>query len=99
MNIAMVGAGNVATALAAGWLKAGHTVVLGVRDPQSEKTKKAVEQLPGISLLSITDAVAQQDIIVIATPPDAIHDLIPQLGNVEEKIIIDTTNAFRTQPE
>jgi predicted dinucleotide-binding enzyme len=33
MQLGIIGAGNVGKALAAGWLKAGHSVIFGVRDP------------------------------------------------------------------
>lgn len=99
MNITIIGSGNVGTALASGFHKAGHTVVFGVRDPQSDKAKKAVEEVNDLSLLSIEDAAAQSEVLVIATPPQDVLDLIPQLGTVTEKIIVDTTNAVRTRPD
>ena len=33
MNIAIIGKGNVGTALAAGLIAAGHRVIFGVRNP------------------------------------------------------------------
>lgn len=76
MTVAVVGAGNVGTALAAGWHKAGHHVSFGVRDPQSDKTKKATTEVSDLSL-RIEDAIATNEIIVISTPPEAVHDLVP----------------------
>jgi hypothetical protein len=99
MHIAIIGSGNVGTALALGLHKAGHNVVFGVRDPQSGKARKAAEEMSDLPLLSIEEAAAQNEILVITTPPQAVHDLIPQLGDVENKIIIDSTNAVRTRPD
>jgi predicted dinucleotide-binding enzyme len=99
MNIAVIGSGNVGSALGKGWLSTGHHVVFGVRDPDSPKAKKALELIPDAEIKSIEDAARNADVIVITTPPEAVLQLIPQLGNVSEKVIIDTTNAIRVRPE
>src|SRR5438552_1552214 len=41
MRIAIIGAGNVGGGLGTGLAQAGHEVVFGVRDPDSEKTRAA----------------------------------------------------------
>jgi predicted dinucleotide-binding enzyme len=84
-KIAIIGAGNVGSALGKGWLNAGHEVVFGVRDPLSAKT--------------ITEASINAEIVVITTPPEAVIELIPHLGDLTNKIVIDTTNSVRTRPE
>jgi hypothetical protein len=98
MNIAIIGAGNVGSALGAGFSKAGYTVSFGVRDAQSPKAAKAVN-IAGAKILSIEEASKQAEVIVISTPPEAALTLIPQLGDIKNKTIIDTTNAVRTRPE
>ncbi len=98
MKIAIIGAGNVGTALGSGWLKANHTVTFGVRDPYSAKVQKALYQIPNAQIATITEASEHANVIVIATPPDAILELIPQLGDVTGKVIIDTTNSIRAKP-
>jgi hypothetical protein len=98
MNIAIIGAGNVGSALAAGFSKAGHSVSFGVRDASSPKAAKA-SGVAGTKILSIGAACSKADVIVISTPPDAVVSLAPQLGDVKNKTIIDTTNSVRTRPE
>jgi predicted dinucleotide-binding enzyme len=98
-TIAIIGAGNVGSALAKGWLKAGHHVVFGVRDPQSAKTKKAMSLIPGAKTQAINEASKNADVVVITTPPEAVLELIPLLGDLTNKVIIDTTNSVRTRPE
>ncbi len=98
-TIAIIGAGNVGSALGKGWLKAGHNVVFGVRDPQSAKTKKAMSLIPGAKTLAISDAAKHANVLVITTPPEAVLELIPFLGDLTNKVIIDTTNSVRTRPE
>jgi len=98
-KIAIIGAGNVGSALGKGWLSSGHQVVFGVRDPQSSKTQKALTIIPGAKVLSITDATKIADVIVITTPPEAILELLQHLGDITGKVVIDTTNSVRTRPE
>lgn len=45
MKIAIIGSGNVGTALGLGWMKAGHEVIFGVRNPSSTKSQKALEKM------------------------------------------------------
>jgi hypothetical protein len=99
MNIAIIGSGNVGSALGKGWIKAGHQVVFGVRNPSSPKVQKALELIPNANVKTIGDASKEAEVIVITTPPDAVIELIPQLGNVSNKIIIDTSNSIRSRPE
>jgi hypothetical protein len=98
MNIAIIGAGNVGSALAAGFIKAGHTVSFGVRDVNSQKAQKALN-VEGANILSIEEACKKSEVIVISTPPDVVVALVSQLGDLKNKIIIDTTNSVRTRPE
>lgn len=99
MNISIIGAGNLGTALGTGLSRNGHNVVYGVRDPGSDKSAKAAGDLGIPPFFTIPDAIVQSNVIVIATPPNAVHELIPQLAGVENKVIIDTTNGFRMRPE
>ncbi len=97
-KIAIIGAGNVGSTLGKGWLKAGHEVVFGVRDPHSSKTQKALALIAGAKTSTVQEAAKNAEVIVITTPPEAVLELIPQLGDVSDKVIIDTTNSVRTRP-
>lgn len=98
-KIAIIGAGNVGSALGKSWLRAGYDVVFGVRDPHSFKTQKALAIIPEAKVHSIADATKNVDVIVITTPPEAILELLPPLGDITNKVVIDTTNSVRTRPE
>jgi 8-hydroxy-5-deazaflavin:NADPH oxidoreductase len=99
MKIAIIGSGNVGSALGKGWLASGHEVIFGVRNPDSLKSKKALELIPDAVIKTVADAAENAEVIVITTPPDAVLELIPQLGNISDKTIIDTTNSIRSKPE
>ena len=98
MNIAIIGTGNVGGALATNWSKKGHTINLGVNDVNNFKGKDLLKN-ENTNVLTIKDAVAISEIILIATPPTAIFEIIEQMGDVSEKIIIDATNAVFKKPE
>lgn len=99
MKISIIGSGNVGSALAHGLLKANHNVSFGVRDASSAKSEKANALLNNAKLQSIEEACKSAEIIIITTPPEAVLQLIPQLGDVTGKVIIDATNSVRVRPE
>lgn len=99
MKIAIIGSGNVGSALGKGWLKAGHEVVFGVRNPQSPKTQKTLAFIPDAKVNTVLEASKNAEVIVITTPPEAALELISDLGDLSKKVIIDATNSIRTRPE
>jgi predicted dinucleotide-binding enzyme len=98
MNIAIIGTGNVGGALATSWAKAGHTIFLGVQNTEQFKGMDLLHN-PNTKAVSVTEAIAQAETILIATPPTAIFDIIEQSGNLSGKYCIDATNAVRQKPE
>lgn len=99
MNIAIIGAGNVGGALAKAFHKAGHKIFIGSRESLSDKTKKLVEENPEFKILSIDKALEESDVIVIAATPDSVHSIAKSLGDVSNKVIIDTMNSVFKKPE
>ncbi len=98
MEIAIIGTGNVGGALATQWSKKGHHIYLGVQNPDNFKGKELLKNA-NTHLFSIKEAAAQAAVILIATPPTAIFEIIEQLGDVSNKIMIDATNAVMKNPE
>ncbi len=98
MKIAIIGSGNVGGALAQGWAKAGHQIVFGVRNKDEFKGSRLGDQ-KNISADTIANASKQAEIIVIAAVPQAVHSIAEALGDVSNKIIIDTMNSVRVKPE
>ncbi len=99
MTIAILGSGNVGSALASGLMKAGHSVCFGVRDVNSAKSITAGTRAAGVPLLTVSEACRDAEVIIVTTPPEAVAALVPQLGEVQGKVIIDATNSVRTRPE
>ena len=98
MNIAIIGTGNVGGALATGWAKAGHTIHLGVQDVNQFKGKNLLNN-PNTHVHSIADAVANSEVVLIATPPTAIFSIMEHMGDVSGKTLIDATNSVRQAPD
>lgn len=91
MNIAIIGTGNVGSALAEKWSKAGHRIYLGVRDQGNFKGNHLLS-LPEITVCSISAAVSHSSVILLATPaPETIH-VVKNLGDTTGKTIIDAMN-------
>lgn len=98
MNIAIIGTGNVGSALAKGFAKAGHQVMLGVRNKNEFKGSGLAGE-KNISVHTISDAVSSSDVILIAAVPQAVKDIATQLGDVSDKVIIDAMNSVRVKPD
>lgn len=98
MKIAIIGTGNVGSALAKGFAKAGHQVMLGVRNKNEFKGSGLAGE-KNISVHTISDAVSSSDVILIAAVPQAVKDIATQLGDVGNKVIIDAMNSVRVKPE
>lgn len=98
MKIAIIGSGNVGGALAQQWIKAGHAVLIGAKFPLSEKNIQLATKIGENRFTTVQSAVQQSEVVLIATPPAAIFDIIEQMGDVSGKTLIDATNAVRQKP-
>lgn len=95
MKIAIIGAGNLGGALGKAWAKAGHTILFGVRDPAGGRTKPPIAEIGGAATsVLVPDAVRAGEVVVLATPWDAVKDVIPAMGDLTGKILIDCTNPL-----
>ena len=90
-RIAIIGAGSVGTALATGLSRAGHEVVIGVRDPRDAKHGG----LP-VAATTVHTAATNADVIVLAVPADSLATVIPVLGLRAGHVVVDATNAVST---
>lgn len=63
LDIAVVGAGNIGRALGAGWVRSGHRVRFGARDPANPIDVAAA------AVTDIASALAHADAVALAVPP------------------------------
>ena len=86
MNIAIIGPGNVGTALGERFSKNGHEVTYGARDPAEHAGS-----------VSVAEAAKKADIVALTVPWAAAKDAIEQAGGLDGKIVIDATNPLKPQ--
>ena len=92
MRVAIVGNGNVGSALGSNIAEAGHEVVYGVRGP-----KIGTESGGGIPLRSVAEAAAHADVIILAVHWPAVDDALKACGNIDGRILVDCTNPYDFQ--
>jgi predicted dinucleotide-binding enzyme len=93
MRIAIIGTGSVGAALARGLAGKGHTVALGTRDPAAAKIR-ALAAETGAQAATAPDAAAAADIVILALPWDALDTVLPALGDLAGKTVIDCMNPL-----
>lgn len=95
MKIAVIGAGNVGGILGNAWAKNGHQVTFGIRNPQSEKIQALITQIGDrASAVTIPEAVKDADVVVLATPWQAVQSATAAAGDLTDKILLDVTNPL-----
>jgi predicted dinucleotide-binding enzyme len=98
MNIGILGSGDVAKTLAAGFLKHGHNTMLGSRD--SAKLKDWAAAHPGGRIGSFSDAADFGAVIVLAVKGTASVEAVRTAGaaRLAGKTVIDATNPIADAP-
>jgi len=95
MQISIIGAGRVGSALARNWQRSGHQIQFAVRDVRAEKHQALVSSA---KLVPLGEAAGGTDVLVLATPFNAAENAIQALGDISGKILLDTTNPFVMGP-
>lgn len=94
MKIGIIGAGTVGSSLGTAWAKNGHTVMYGVRDPNSDKVQKAVSAGGAVLVGTLVEAATFGDVIVLSVPWAALPETLATLGDLGGKVLVDVINAF-----
>jgi len=98
MKVGVLGSGDVAKALAGGFLKHGHAVMMGTRTPA--KLTGWAAQNPKVSVGSFAGAAAFAELIVLAVKGKAAADVLrlASAANLAGKPVIDATNPIEDAP-
>ncbi len=98
MKIGILGSGDVAQTLAAGFLKHGHPVMAGSRTPA--KLAGWTMQNQGLSTGTFAAAAAFGELIVLAVKGKAAASALGLAGadNLKGKTVIDATNPIEDAP-
>jgi predicted dinucleotide-binding enzyme len=91
MDIAIIGAGNVGTALAGALARAGHHVTITAAHPEHAlQTARAtgVEAVP-----SNAEAVSASEVVVLAVPGTAYGTIVAEVGDsLAGKVVVELSN-------
>jgi predicted dinucleotide-binding enzyme len=98
MKVGILGSGDVAKSLAAGFIKHSHQVVFGTRDPGKLKDFVASHQAARVA--SFAEAAKFGDVVVLAVKGTAAVDALKSAGasNFAGKPVIDATNPIADAP-
>lgn len=93
-RIVVLGAGDIGATLGGKWAAAGHSVVFGVRNPESEKVAALRDRLGDqAKVTTMADAIVDSDVVLLAVTGQAVPDLAEQFGAwFNGRIVIDATN-------
>jgi hypothetical protein len=93
-TIAVIGTGNVGSALGPEFAAQGHTIVYGSREPDRDDVQALVARTDGpASARTPAQAVVGADIVVLAVPGTSAVGIAAGLGDLSGKILIDPTNV------
>jgi predicted dinucleotide-binding enzyme len=96
-KIGIIGSGMVAKVLGSGFIKHGYEVMIGTRDISKLNEWKAKE--PKGKAGSMEDAAAFGEILVLTVKGSGAANAVELIkGNIDGKIIIDTTNPIADAP-
>jgi len=98
MQVGILGSGAVAQALAGGFLKHGHEVAIGTREPA--KLADWAKQNPRGKVASFADAARFGALVVLAVKGSAASEALRAAGaaNLADKPVIDATNPIADGP-
>jgi predicted dinucleotide-binding enzyme len=98
MKVGIIGSGVVGQTLAAGFLKHGHQVEIGTRDPAKLKDWSAKN--PGAAVKSFAEAAAFGDVVVLAVGGEVAQQALTLIGSsaLQGKTVIDACNPIGGGP-
>jgi predicted dinucleotide-binding enzyme len=98
MKVGILGSGDVAKALAAGFVKHGHEVELGTRDP-AKLADWAAQHRPA-QVGSFADAAKFGELVVLAVKGTVAAEALRAAGaaNLSGKVVIDAANPIADAP-
>ncbi|HEX5618217.1 MAG TPA: NAD(P)-binding domain-containing protein [Solirubrobacteraceae bacterium] len=80
-RIGVIGSGNIGATVGEAWRRAGHDVRYASRSPEPPRT------------VAIADAIAESEVVLLATPGGAVPELLADHGPaLDGRIVIDATN-------
>jgi 8-hydroxy-5-deazaflavin:NADPH oxidoreductase len=97
VKVGILGSGNVGQALGTGFATLGHDVIIGSREPDSDKLRAWVARAGARAATgSFAEAAAQGELIVLATLWSGTESALDLAGREQlaGKVVIDVTNPL-----
>ncbi|RFS85839.1 NADP oxidoreductase [Actinomadura spongiicola] len=93
MRIGVLGAGNMADALATRWARGGHDVRIGARTPA--KAVALAERVGGRTVGgTLREAARFGEVVLLAVWYEGVQDVLRQAGPLTGRVVIDCTNPM-----
>ena len=93
MQIAIIGAGNVGTALTTALTRAGHKVTITSRDPND--AARVASTTGAATAPTIADAIVGADVVIPAVPFSSLPEIATQIDDAAAgKPVVDVTNRI-----
>ena len=92
MDITLLGAGNMGSALARQFTQAGHAVRIAATS--LEKAQSVAAGIPGSTAVATAGSAADSDVVVVATPYEQAVAALREAGPLDGKVVIDVTNPL-----
>lgn len=92
MNILLLGAGNMGSAFAQQFSKAGHAV--RITATTLDKAQAVASTLDGVTAVESTGSADAAEVILVATPYDQAVAALAAAGSLDGKVVIDITNPL-----
>ena len=100
MNVGILGSGIVGQTLGGGFVRHGHAVMMGTRNPDGKEVRGWVGKTPGASAGTFAEAARFGDLLVLVVLGRIVEKVIELAGpaNVTGKTLLDTTNPLADAP-
>lgn len=92
MNILLLGAGNMGSALAQQFSSASHVVRIAATS--LDKATTVAASIPGVTAIEAAGSADAADVIVVATPYEQAVNALTAAGTFDDKVVIDITNPL-----
>ena len=92
MRIAVIGAGQVGSALGTHLARLGHEACFGVRAESLAKARAALATASGVRVALTGEATTGAEVVFLATPFAAAVSAVADAGDLTGRILVDCTN-------
>lgn len=92
MNILLIGAGNMGSAFARQFARAGHRVRIAATS--LGKAQAVAAGIPGVTAVDAAGSASDADAVIVATPYERAVAALDNAGPLDGKVIVDVTNPL-----